>query len=417
MSTLELLVFQQCSGKLLKVIQPEVDSLSWDLYSEGLIGSEVKSNACESGKTKSERASHLLNGIEAAIGNSSANFEKFLNILRAQAVFQENVDDLEKKLRKARQEKPSVELRPEPSLQLLPHPPTLTSNSIFPGSLVMHLPPAPSVPYGSETVVGAVTNVSHTTHSQHESGSMLPKFAMLNLKDDYLHESTATRGFPQPYESAFNRASLREVSPNPFSVNVTAENPNPPLKVTAATPQKEVAPRSRPTSLHRWESTDSGSSSCDEEARELIEACGANIDKLDVMKKRLQQRRQKSGLKKRIYQSQLEGKERELQRLEQQVEQEKEHNSTNVKTITSLLEILRSEQERARAIEKERGQLQQMVQNPSMVHELERWKKGWENAQREVEMRNREIARLQQQIEYLLQQGAFTPVDPKLPQP
>ena len=102
-------------------------------------------------------------------------------------------------------------------------------------------------------------------------------------------------------------------------------------------------------------------------------------------------------------------------RLEELIERERDYNSTNKVTIDFLMKQLQEEKERARVAENERRQLQQNVHNPNVVYELEHWKKAYENAMSEVKIRNAEIVRLQQQIDYLLQQGPLTPVDSNTP--
>ena len=202
---------------------------------------------------------------------------------------------------------------------------------------------------------------------------------------------------------------------NPFQKSVAGSITTPTFMLTAATPMTATASQFCATSTmrpSRSKSEESAESSCDEEAHELIEIFDGNIDQLDRLKKRLQEKKQKYKLKRQIYRSQLEGKEKELMRLEELVEREREYNSTNKKTIDFLMKQLHSESERARVAENERRQLQQNMQNPNVVYELEHWKRAYEKAMSEVKIRNTEIVRLQQQIDYLL---PLTPVDSGAP--
>ena len=415
MSSLELDVFNACSAKIFKAIQQEADTLIWSLFSEKLISSDVRKRACESGKAAC--ATLLLNSVGNAIGNSPANFATFLSILQQEAVFEYIVKDLQEALRLAVEKRERNRLSLPSVAKSIPVPSTLPLQHQRSGeTLVMEVQRPPVIPNDSE-VVGAVRNTSGISMQQ---------------QMDMLHSKMSNLEMGSNHRSAFHSATTRDVeqqdSPhpvvqetlNPFQKSVTGSTTSPGFTLIAATPLIETG-----SALHfgktsamtpsRSKSEESTESSCDEEARELIEILDGNIGKLDHLKKRLQEKKQKYKLKKRLYCSQLEGKEKELMRLEELVDSERNHNSTNKETIDFLIKQLLSEKERARVAENERRQLQQNMQNPNIVYELEHWKRAYEKAISEVEIRNAEIVRLQQQIDYLLQQEPLTPVDSSAP--
>ena len=411
MSSPELDVFNASSAKIFKAIQQEADTLIWSLFSEKLISSDVRKKACESGKAAC--ATLLLDSVGNAIGNSPANFAKFLSILQREAVFKDIVKDVQEALAVEKRERNRLSL---PSVaKSIPVPSTLPLQHQGSGeTLVMEFQRPPVIPNDSE-VVGAVRNTSGVSMQQ---------------QLDMLHSKMFNLEMGSNHRSAFHSATTRDVeqqdSPqpvvqetlNPFQKSVTCSTTTPEFTLIAATPLTETTLHFGKTSTMRprcSKSEESAESSCDEEARELIEILDGNIDKLDHLKKRLQEKKQKYKLKKHIYRSQLEGKEKELMRLEELVERERDYNSTNKETIDFLMKQLHSEKERARVAEDERRQLQQNIQNPYVVYELEHWKRAYEKAMSEVEIRNAEIVRLQQRIDYLLQQEPLTPVDSSVP--
>ena len=100
----EKIVFNRFSGTLFQVIQPEAETLSWELSSAGLIGTDIRNKASESATKHTEKATLLLQGVEMAITSNPENFHKFSKILRCHPVLQEIGQGLEKELSLARQD-------------------------------------------------------------------------------------------------------------------------------------------------------------------------------------------------------------------------------------------------------------------------------------------------------------------------
>ena len=410
-------MFNTCSAKIFKAIQPEADTLIWSLFSEKLISSDVRKKACESGKAAC--ATLLLDSVGTAIDNSPANFDKFLSILRREAVFEDMVKDVQEALTLAVEKRQRSRLSSPSSAKSYPVPSTLPLHHREKNeTLVMVSKRPPVFPEGSE-VVGAVRNTSGMPMATQQGIDMLHNtFSSLKIGSNRSIPHSATTRDMEQQDSALLSQSVVHVQEtvNPFQMSAASSTTSPAFTLTTATPQSESVSQFRTSSnISRSKSEESTESSCDEEARELIEIFDGNIDQLDKLKKRLQEKKQKYKLRKRIYRTQLEGKERELMRLEELIERERDYNSTNKVTIDFLMKQLQDEKERARVAENERRQLQQNVQNPNVVYELEHWKKAYENAMSEVKIRNAEIVRLQQQIDYLLQQGPLTPVDSNTP--
>ena len=263
-------MFNTCSAKIFKAIQPEADTLIWSLFSEKLISSDVRKKACESGKAAC--ATLLLDSVGTAIDNSPANFDKFLSILRREAVFEDMVKDVQEALTLAVEKGERSRLSSPSSAKSYPVPSTLPLHHRKKGeTLVMVSKRPPVFPEGSE-VVGAVRNTTGMPMPTQQGIDMIHNtFSSLKIGSNRSVPHSATTRYMEQQDSALFSQSVVQETVNPFQMSAASSTTSPAFTLTTATPQSESVSQFRTSSnISRSKSEESAESSCDEEARELI---------------------------------------------------------------------------------------------------------------------------------------------------